>query len=81
MTRLSMKTIRALNEKDLKSKIQETRSELAKLRVDGSKGTLRKESGKIKALRHDIARMLTALNEARKKWSHKKTLSNTSLSG
>ena len=81
MTRLSMKTIRALNEKDLKSKIQETRSELAKLRVDGSKGTLRKESGKIKALRHDIARMLTALNEARKKWLHKKTLSNTSLSG
>ena len=67
MTRLSMKTIRALNEKDLKSKIQETRSELAKLRVDGSKGTLRKESGKIKALRHDIARMLTALNEVGKK--------------
>ena len=67
MTRISMKTIRALNEKDLKSKIQETRSELAKLRVDGSKGTLRKESGKIKALRHDIARMLTQLNEMRKK--------------
>ena len=67
MTRLSMKTIRALNEKDLKSKIQETRSELAKLRVDGSKGTLRKESGKIKAHRHDIARMLTRLNEMRTK--------------
>jgi large subunit ribosomal protein L29 len=62
-----MKTIRALNEKDLKSKIQETRSELGKLRVDGSKGTLRKESGKIKALRHDIARMLTHLNEMKKK--------------
>lgn len=62
-----MKTIRALNEKDLKSKIQESRGELAKLRVDGSKGTLRKESGKIKALRHDIARMLTRLNEMRKK--------------
>ena len=67
MTRISMKTIRQLNEKDLKGKIQETRSELAKLRVDGSKGTLRKESGKIKALRHDIARMLTQLNEMRKK--------------
>jgi large subunit ribosomal protein L29 len=63
MTRLSMKTIRELNEKDLKSKIQETRSELAKLRVDGSKGTLRKESGKLKPLRHDIARMMTRLNE------------------
>jgi large subunit ribosomal protein L29 len=62
-----MKTVRALNEKDLKSKIQETRSELGKLRVDGSKGTLRKESGKIKALRHDIARMLTRVNEMKKK--------------
>jgi large subunit ribosomal protein L29 len=67
MARISMKTARALNEKDLKNKIQETRSELAKLRVDGSKGTLRKESGKIKALRHDIARMLTRLNEMRNK--------------
>jgi len=67
MTRLSMKTIRELNEKDLKSKIQESRSELAKLRVDGSKGTLRKESGKLKPLRHDIARMMTRLNEMKKK--------------
>jgi large subunit ribosomal protein L29 len=67
MTRISMKTVRALNEKDLKSKIQETRSELGKLRVDGSKGTLRKESGKIKALRHDIARMLTRRNEMKNK--------------
>jgi large subunit ribosomal protein L29 len=67
MTRLTMKTIRALNEKDLKSKIQETRSELAKLRVDGSKGTLRKESGKLKPLRHDIARMMTRVNELKKK--------------
>ncbi|MFQ5440854.1 MAG: 50S ribosomal protein L29 [Nitrosopumilaceae archaeon] len=67
MARISMKTIRAFNEKDLKNKIQESRSELGKLRVDGSKGTLRKESGKIKALRHDIARMLTRLNEMNKK--------------
>jgi large subunit ribosomal protein L29 len=67
MTRLSMKTIRELNEKDLRSKIQETRSELAKLRVDGSKGTLRKESGKLKPLRHDIARMMTRLNEMKTK--------------
>ena len=56
----------SLNEKDLRSKIQETRGELAKLRVDAAKGTLRKESGKIKPLRHDIARMLTRLNEVRK---------------
>ena len=66
MTRISMKTIKELNEKDLRSRIQETRSELAKLRVDAAKGTLRKESGKLKPLRHDIARMLTRLNEMRK---------------
>lgn len=67
MARFSMKTIRAFNEKDLNEKIQETRSELAKLRVDGSKGTLRKESGKLKPLRHDIARMMTRLNEMKVK--------------
>ena len=43
-----------------------TRDELAKLRVDASKGTLRKESGKLKPLRHDIARMLTRINEMKK---------------
>jgi len=63
MSRLRMKTIKQLNEKDLKSRIQETRSELGKLIVDSSKGTLRKESGKLKPLRHDIARMLTRINE------------------
>ena len=67
MTRISMKTIKQLNEKDLRDKIQERRSELAKLRVYAAKGTLRKESGKLKPLRHDIARMLTGLNEMKRK--------------
>ena len=66
MTRISMKTIRQLNEKDLRSKIQESRSELAKLKVDASKGTLRKESGKLKPVRRDIARMLTRISEMKK---------------
>jgi len=61
-----MKTIKQLNEKDLKSKIQEAKSELTKLKVDGAKGTLRKKSGKLKPLRHDIARMLTRVNEMRR---------------
>ena len=67
MTKISMKTINNLNEKDLKSKIQESRSELSKLRVDSAKGTLRKESGKLKPIRHNIARMLTRLNQMEKK--------------
>ena len=66
MTRISMKTINQFNEKDLKSRIQESRSELAKLKVDAAKGTLRKESGKLKPIRHDIARMLTRLTEMNK---------------
>jgi len=66
MTRISMKTIKQLNEKDLRSKVQETRSELAKLKIDAAKGTLRKQSGKLKPLRHDIARMQTQLTELRR---------------
>lgn len=65
MTRISTKTINNLNPKDLLSKIHEAKSELAKLRVDASKGTLRKESGKLKPLRRDIARMLTRVNEVK----------------
>ena len=69
MTKISMKTIRNLNEKDLKSKMLDNRTDLAKLRVDSSKGTLRKESGKLTPIRKNIARMLTRLNEMeKKKW-------------
>ena len=67
MTKISMKTIRNLNEKDLKSKMLDNRTDLAKLRVDSSKGTLRKESGKRKPIRKNIARMLTRLNDMEKK--------------
>lgn len=66
MTRMKMKTIREFNETDLKDRLVQLRSELTKLRIESSKGTLRKESGKVKPLRRDIARMLTRLNEMKK---------------
>lgn len=66
MTRLKMKTIREFNETDLKDRLGQLRAELTKLRVEASKGTLRKESGKIRPLRRDIARILTRLNEMKK---------------
>ncbi|HET6517895.1 MAG TPA: 50S ribosomal protein L29 [Nitrosopumilaceae archaeon] len=66
MARIKMKTVRAFNEKDLKDRLQQARSELAKLKIDAAKGTLRKESGKMKPLKRDIARMLTRLNEMKK---------------
>tara|TARA_B100000029_G_scaffold220568_1_gene218259 strand:- start:1474 stop:1677 length:204 start_codon:yes stop_codon:yes gene_type:complete len=67
MTRLKMKSIRELNETDLKDRIVQMRTELSKLEVENAKGTLRKESGKIKPLKRDIARLLTRLNEMNKK--------------
>ena len=63
MARLKMKTVRELNETDLKDRLDQLRSELTKLRIESSKGTLRKDSGKVKPLRRDIARVLTRLNE------------------
>jgi len=66
MARMKMKTIRQFNETDLKDRLGQLRSELTKLRIESSKGTLKKESGKLKPLRRDIARMLTRLNEMKK---------------
>ena len=67
MTRIRMKTIRNLNENDLQDKLLQLRSDYSKLKVESAKGTLRKESGKIKPLRRDIARIMTQLNEMKKK--------------
>jgi large subunit ribosomal protein L29 len=62
-----MKTIRELNQNDLLDRLQQLRSDLTKLKIDSSKGTLRKESGKIKPLKRNIARILTRLNELNEK--------------
>ena len=66
--KIKMKGIRGMNEKDLRDRIEQTRTELMKLRVESAKGTLRKESGKLKPLRKNVARLLTRLNEVKKKW-------------
>jgi len=68
MAHLKNKTIRELNEKDLYDRLKQIRTELFKLRIESKKGTLRKESGKLKPLRKDIARMMTRLNELKKIW-------------
>jgi len=68
MTKLKIKAIREMNEQDLKDRIEQTRTELSKLEVENAKGTLRKESGKIKPTKRNIARLLTVLNEKKDKW-------------
>ena len=66
MGHLKNKVIRKFNEKDLRDRLEQIRTELFKLRVESKKGTLRKESGKLKPLRKDIARMMTRLTELKK---------------
>ena len=63
MARLKLKTLREMNEQDLADKLAELKADLAKLRLEKSKGTLKKQTADIKWLRRDIARMITIINE------------------
>ena len=68
MGMLKMKSIRELNEKDLKDRVEQMKTELSKLQTENAKGTLRKETGKIRKVKKEIARLLTRLNEVKKEW-------------
>jgi large subunit ribosomal protein L29 len=63
MARLKLKTLREMNDEDLADKLSELKADLAKLKLEKSKGTLKKQTANIKWLRRDIARMHTLLNE------------------
>jgi large subunit ribosomal protein L29 len=63
MARNKTKTLREFNDSDLRGKLEDLKVDLAKLRSEGSKGTLKKEAGVIRWKRRDIARVLTILNE------------------
>ncbi len=65
MARKSMSAIRAMSEKDLRSRLQEARSDLVKIRGEAGRGTIKKESGNIRPMRRDVARMMTRLSEMR----------------
>ena len=63
MGRIKLKVLREMNDKDLTEKLDELSSELTKLRSEGAKGTLKKETASIRWTRRDIARIKTILNE------------------
>ena len=67
MVRLRNKAIMEMNEKDLYDRLKQIRADLFKLNVESKKGTLRKESGKLKPHRKKSARILTRINELKKK--------------
>lgn len=66
MAMLKMKSIRELSEKDLRDRVEQMKTELSKLQTENAKGTLRKETGKIRKVRKEVARLMTRLNEVKK---------------
>ncbi|BDB97651.1 MAG: 50S ribosomal protein L29 [Saccharolobus sp.] len=62
--------LRKMRKDELLKKLEELRLELIKLRVQARMGTL-KNTASIKNTRKDIARILTILNEIRRKTSNK----------
>lgn len=63
MPKLKADELRKLKDEELKEKLFELKAELVKLKSAAKRGTLRKETGKIRAIRKDIARILTIINE------------------
>ena len=63
MSRNKTKTLRQFDDDDLKDKLTDLKVDLAKLRSEAIKGTLKKEAGVIRWKRRDIARILTLMNE------------------
>jgi large subunit ribosomal protein L29 len=61
--RLKTKILREMNHRDLSDKLAELKTDLGKLQLKKSKGTLKKQTGNIRWLRRDIARMKTIMNE------------------
>jgi large subunit ribosomal protein L29 len=63
MARIKLKILREMNDRDLTEKLNEFTSELTKLRSEGAKGTLKKETASIRWTRRDIARIKTIIAE------------------
>jgi large subunit ribosomal protein L29 len=63
VARVKLKTLQEMNRTDLTQKLSELEAELMKLKSERAKGTLKKETGSIRWMRRDIARILTILNE------------------
>jgi large subunit ribosomal protein L29 len=63
VARVKLKTLQEMNRTDLTQKLSELEAELMKLKSERAKGTLKKETGSIRWMRRDIARILTIINE------------------
>ncbi len=60
---LKTSNLRKMKDKDLEEKLLELRKEMANLNSSAGRGTLKKDSGSIKSVKRNIARILTYVNE------------------
>ena len=65
--RMKLKDLRKMGDDELADKLSELKADLAKLKIEVAKGTLKKRAGKIRYDRRDVARVLTILGERSKK--------------
>ncbi|MCP8320915.1 MAG: 50S ribosomal protein L29 [archaeon] len=63
MPKFKSDELRKLNDEELQGKLFELRAEFVKLKSSAARGTLKKETGKIRAIRRAIARIITIMNE------------------
>ena len=70
MPRFKPAEARKMKAEDLESRLSEMRAELTKLKTASARGTIAKESGKIRNLKHNIARILTVMNENNESGGH-----------
>lgn len=65
MPQAKLNELRNMDEEKIESKLIEMRVELAQLRAASERGSVKKEEGKIRPMRRNIARFLTIINDRR----------------
>ena len=63
MSKLRVKELRQQDQTQLRNRLFELRGDLLKLRSSAARGMIQKQSGNIKRIRKDIARILTVMKE------------------
>ena len=66
MPTLKTKALMELSVEDLKAKYAEMQGDLSRVKAAAARGAAKKEVGKIRPLRRNIARVLTVINAKRK---------------
>ncbi len=64
MAQLKPKELRKQDAEKLRQMLFDLRSELSKLKGGAERGVVKKEVGKIRRVRRDVARVLTVMHEA-----------------